>query len=139
MVGLELQEELKMPEEVLKFTKTVMLIQCVVGASFGLVFVLAGEWFMEFEQWPYHAPVFIRLTGLDFIGMGLLVFLSSRETEYARVKNVVIMVIFWTVLNSIVFTILHFVHDLPLINWTNIGSYMMFATLYIMIYIKQKK
>lgn len=128
-----------MPEEVLKFTKTVMLVQCVVGASFGLVFVLAGEWFMEFENWPYYAPVFIRLTGLDFIGMGFLVFLSSRETEYARVKNVVIMVIFWTVLNSIVFTILHFVHDLPFINWTNIGSYMLFATLYIIVYIKQKK
>ena len=128
-----------MPEEVLKFTKTVMLVQCVVGASFGLVFLFAGEWFLAFEQWPYEAPVFMRLTGMDFIGMGLLVFLSSRETEYARVKNVVIMVIFWTILNSIGFTILHFIHDLPLINWTNIGSYMLFAGLYITVYIKQKK
>ncbi len=62
-----------------------MLIQCVVGASFGLVFVLAGEFFMEFQGWPYFAPVFIRLTGMDFLGVALLVFLSSRETEYARV------------------------------------------------------
>ncbi|MBY9009847.1 MAG: hypothetical protein KGD74_08290 [Candidatus Lokiarchaeota archaeon] len=76
---------------------------------------------------------------MDFIGMGLLIFLSSREKEWGKVKNVVIMVIFWTILNSIVFTILHFLHNLPIINWTNIGSYMLFAVLYVIIYIKQQK
>ena len=128
-----------MPEEILKFTKIVFVFQGIVGIAFGLVFLLAGELFMTLEGWPYYAPVFIRLTGMDFIGVSVLVLLSSREKKYAIVKNVVIMEIFWTVLNSIVFTILHFAHNLPLINWTNIGSYMLFAVLYIVIYIKQQK
>ena len=128
-----------MAEEILKFTKYVFVLQAIVGFAFGLVFLLAGEVFMILENWPYYAPVFIRLTGMDFIGMAVLILLSSREKEWAKVKNVVIMVIFWTILNSIVFTILHFVHNLPPINWTNIGSYMLFAVLYIIIYIKQQK
>ncbi len=128
-----------MAEEILKFTKIVFVFQAIVGIAFGLVFLLAGEVFMILENWPYYAPVFIRLTGMDFIGMSVLILLSSREKEWAKVKNVVIMVIFWTILNSIVFTILHFVHNLPPINWTNIGSYMLFAVLYIIIYIKQQK
>ena len=128
-----------MVEEILKFTKIVFVIQAIVGFAFGLVFLLAGELFMILEGWPYYAPVFIRLTGMDFIGMAVLILLSSREKEWAKVKNVVIMVVFWTILNSIVFTILHFVHNLPPINWTNIGSYMLFAVLYIIVYIKQRK
>ena len=128
-----------MAEEMLKFTKIVFVFQAIVGIAFGLVFLLAGEVFMILENWPYYAPVFIRLTGMDFIGMAVLMLLSSREKEWAKVKNVVIMVIFWTILNSIVFTILHFVHNLPPINWTNIGSYMLFAVLYIIIYVKQQK
>jgi len=126
-------------EEILKFTKIVFVIQAIVGFAFGLVFLLAGELFMILEGWPYYAPVFIRLTGMDFIGMAVLILLSSREKEWAKVKNVVIMVVFWTILNSIVFTILHYVHNLPPINWTNIGSYMLFAVLYIIVYIKQRK
>ena len=128
-----------MVEEILKFTKIVFVIQAIVGFAFGLVFLLAGELFMILEGWPYYAPVFIRLTGMDFIGMAVLILLSSREKEWAKVKNVVIMVVFWTILNSIVFTILHYVHNLPPINWTNIGSYMLFAVLYIIVYIKQRK
>ena len=127
-----------MPEEVLKFTKIVFVVQAITGIAFGLVFLLFGEQFLIMEDWPYFDPVFIRLAGMDFIGVAVLVLLSSREKEYATVKNVVIMEIFWTILNSIVFTILHFVHNLPLINWTNIGSYMIFAVLYIIVYLKQK-
>lgn len=127
-----------MTEEVLKFTKIVFVVQAITGIAFGLTFLLFGEQFLIMEDWPYFDPVFIRLAGMDFIGVAVLVLLSSREKEYAKVKNVVIMEIFWTILNSVVFTILHFVHNLPLINWTNIGSYMLFAVLYIIVYIKQK-
>ena len=128
-----------MSDEILKMTKIIFIFQTIVGFAFGLVFLLFGELFMTLESWPFYDPVFIRLTGMDFIGMGVLILLSSREKDWDKVKNVVIMVIFWTLLNSIVFTILHFIHNLPLINWTNIGSYMLFAVLYILIYVKQQK
>ena len=129
-----------MPEEILKFTKIIFVFQAITGIAFGLTFLLFGEQLLIMESWPFnYEPVFIRLLGIDFIGIAVLMLLSSREKEWAKVKNVVIMVIFWTIFNSIVFTILHFVYNLPLINWTNIGSYMLFAVLYIIIYIKQQK
>jgi hypothetical protein len=129
-----------MPEEILKFTKIIFVFQAITGIAFGLTFLLFGEQFLIMESWPFnYEPVFIRLLGIDFIGIAVLMLLSSREKEWAKVKNVVIMVIFWTIFNSIVFTILHFVYNLPLINWTNIGSYMIFAVLYIIVFIKQQK
>ena len=128
-----------MPEKILKFTRYVFIIQAFVGVAFGLVFVFFAEAFLTFENWPYFDPVFIRLLGLDFIGLAALNVLSAREKEYAKVKNVVIMEIWWTFINSVGFTVMHFMFDLPAINWTNIGSYYTFLIIYIIIYFKQKK
>jgi len=127
-----------MPEEILKMTKITFVFQAILGIAFGLI-LLFGELFVVMVDWPYYDPVFMRLTGMNYIGMAVLMLLSSGVKEWAKVENVVIMVIFWTILNSIVLTILQFLRYWPLINWTIIGSYMLFAVLFIIVYIKQQK
>jgi hypothetical protein len=127
-----------MPEEILKMTKITFIFQAIVSIAFGLVF-LFGELFVGIVRWPYYDPVFMRLTGMNYIGMAVLMLLSSGVKEWAKVENIVIMVIFWTILNSIVLTILQFLRYWPLINWTIIGSYMLFAVLFIIVYNKQQK
>jgi len=127
-----------MPEEILKMTKITFIFQAIVSIAFGLI-LLFGELFVVIVDWPYYDPVFMRLTGMNYIGMAVLMLLSSGVKEWAKVENVVIMVIFWTILNSIVLTILQFLSYWPLINWTIIGSYMLFAVLFIIVYIKQQK
>ena len=127
-----------MPEEILKMTKITFVFQAIVGIAFGLVF-LFGELFVVMVGWPYYDPVFMRLTGMNYIGMAVLMLLSSGVKEWSKVENVVIMVIFWTILNSIVLTMLQFLSYWPLINWAIIGSYMLFAVLFIIVYIKQQK
>ena len=127
-----------MPEEILKMTKITFVFQAIIGIAFGLI-LLFGELFVVMVDWPYYDPVFMRLTGMNYIGMAVLMLLSSGVKEWAKVENVVIMVIFWTILNSIVLTILQFLRYWPLINWTIIGSYMLFAVLFIIVYIKQQK
>ena len=127
-----------MPEEILKMTKITFIFQASVSIAFGLVF-LFGELFVGIVRWPYYDPVFMRLTGMNYIGMAVLMLLSSGVKEWTKVENVVIMVIFWTILNSIVLIILQFLRYWPLINWIIIGSYMLFAVLFIIVCIKQQK
>ena len=106
-----------MTEEILKITKIVF----------------------DLYSWPYYAPIFIRLLGLDFIGTTPLFLLSYRETEYGKVKNVVIFAIIHSIINSIGFIVLQFIFELPLINWSNIAFYILFAVLYCYIYVQQQK
>jgi len=128
-----------MTEEILKMTKIVFILQAIVGMVFGLFFVLGAEIFFNLYSWPYEAPVFCRLLGIDFIALAFLLLLSYRETEWEKVKNIVMFSIVWTVLNSIGFIILHFVFTLPPLNWSNIALYILFAVLYCYIFLQQRK
>ena len=128
-----------MTEEILRITKIVFAVQAIVGIVFGLFFLFGAELYLALYSWPYDEPIFTRLLGMDFLGTISILFLSLRETEYGKVKNVVIMEIFWTGINSIGFIVIHFLFNLPLINWSNIAFYILFAVLYITVYFKQKK
>ena len=128
-----------MTETILKITKVTFLLQAIVGLVFGLFFVFGAEIFFDLYTWPNNAPVFARLLGMDFIAVAFLVVLSSRENEWAKVKNVVLFVIFWGGLTAIGFTVLQFVFALPLINWSNILIYVLFTVLYTYSYIQQQK
>jgi hypothetical protein len=128
-----------MTEEILKITKIIFLVQTIVGIVFGLFFLFGAEIYLDLYSWPYEEPVFSRLLGMDFLGTASLLLLSYRETKWEKVKNVVIYDIIWTVLNSIGFIVLQFTFELPLINWSNIAFYILFAVLYCYIYIQQQK
>ncbi len=128
-----------MTEEIMKITKIVFILQAIVGIVFGLFFVFGAELFFTLYSWPYEAPVFCRLLGMDFIALSVLLFLSYRENEWEKVKNVVLFSIAWTVLNSVGFIIMHIAFSLPLINLTNISLYILFAVLYCYVFIQQRK
>lgn len=128
-----------MTEEILKITKIVFLLQSIVGFVFGLFFLLGADIFFNLYNWPYEAPVFCRLLGMDFIATAFLLLLSFRETEWGKVKNIVLFAIVWTGLNSIGFIALHFIFELPPLNWTNIALYVLFAVLYCYIFMQQRK
>ncbi|MFX0034297.1 MAG: hypothetical protein ACFE9I_01490 [Candidatus Hermodarchaeota archaeon] len=128
-----------MTKEILKITKIVFVLQAIVGVIFGLFFVFGAEMMFEIYNWPYNAPVFSRLLGMDFIALAFLLLLSYRENEWEKVKNIVIYMIVWTVLNSIAFIVLHIIFALPILNLTNIVQYIIFAVLYCYIFIQQRK
>lgn len=128
-----------MTENILKITKIVFILQAIVGTIFGLSFLFAADTMFAIYSWPYYAPIFSRLTGMDFIGISILAFLSSRKTEWEKVENVVLVNIIWASLNGVVLTILHFVFLLPTMNWSNIFFYLLFAVLYCYVFIRQRK
>jgi hypothetical protein len=125
--------------DILKLTKIVFLLQAVIGMIFGLSFLFAADTMFTIYEWPYYAPIFSRLTGMDFIGISILSILSSRSNEWEKVQNVVIVNIIWASLNGVVLIILHFVFLLPIMNWSNVFFYLLFAVLYCYVFIKQRK
>ena len=130
---------LDMADEVLKFTKIIFIYQTILAIAFGLTILIASEWFIEFEGFPFEAPIFSRLMAFDFLAFGFMAFLASRETEWKSVKIVVLVNMFFGTITAIGFIIMHYIHELPLINWTNIGSYISVAILYTIAYRKQNK
>jgi hypothetical protein len=128
-----------MKEDILRITKIVFILQAIVGMIFGLSFLFAADTMFTIYNWPYYAPIFSRLTGMDFIRISILSFLSSREIEWGKVKNVVIVNVIWASLNGVVLIVLHFVFMLPIMNWSNIFFYILFAVLYSYVFIRQRK
>lgn len=121
---------------VLKYT---FLLNFFVALGFGFTFLLFSESFNELMEHPFFDPVINVLFGAAILAYGSIAILSYRETDWEKVKNIVLMFIFWTLLSTIAFIILHFEYDLATLNWINIGSYILILVLYVYSYIQQQK
>ena len=128
-----------MAAEIKPILKYTFLLNIFVGLGYGFTLLLISESFLTFIEHPFYDPVINVLLGAFILTMGFISFLSYRETDWEKVKNIVLMMIFLNLLSSIAFIILHFEYDLATINWTNIGTYVLLSVLYVYSYIQQQK
>ncbi len=123
---------------VLKYT---FVLNIFIGFGYGLTLLLISESFYEFIEHPFYDPVINVLLGAFILAMGFISFLSYRETDWEKVKNIVLMMIFLNLLSSIAFIILHFemlfVQHIEI--WINIGVFVLLTVLYVYSYFQQQK
>ena len=82
----------KVVSKVLKIT---FLVHFVVAVILGFFYLLFPDQFISLLSWPYTDPVAIRLLGAAFLGLGISSVLGSRESDWEKVKIVVVMEIVW--------------------------------------------
>lgn len=82
-------------KEVSKVLKITFLVHFVVAVILGFLYLFLPDEFVAWFSWPYSDPVAIRLLGAAFLGLGISSALGSRESDWEKVKIVVVMEIIW--------------------------------------------
>lgn len=116
---------------VLRYT---FLVSGLAALLFGLTFLFFIELYLSLIKWPYSDPALTRLFGAALLGFCLLQWLSFRETAWEKVKNIVIMMIFWHLLGGLTCLISHFIFNLPIGNWLHIIVLFIFLFAYLCSY-----
>jgi len=121
---------------VLRYT---FLLSGLAALLFGLTFLLFIEPYLSLIKWPYSDPVLSRIFGAALLGFWLLQWLSFRETEWVKVKNIVIMMIFWHLVGGLACLFSHFKFDLPIANWLHIIVLFIFLFAYLYSYYVERR
>lgn len=82
--------------------KYIFLGHFFIAIIFGVLLLLFPLWFAGIVNWPSEELYFTRLSGAMFLGLGAGSFLAFRETEWERVKIVVLLEIVWLFLGCVV-------------------------------------
>lgn len=128
--------ETKKPSNVLKYT---FLISGSVALVFGLIFMLMTEFYLSLLGWTsIYDPFFPRVLGAALLGFWLLQWLSSREMEWKRVKNIVIVMIYWHAMGCVASLLSQFAFNLPVTNWMHTTVFLIFLIAYIYCYYKER-
>lgn len=122
-----------------KLLKYTFLASGTAALIFGITFLFFIEIYLDIIGWPYYAPLVARILGAALLGLWLLQWLSFREQEWAIVKNIVIMMIFWHLLGFLVALTCQFVFNLPLTNWIHTIVLLFFLLAYVLSYYIEMK
>ena len=129
--------ETKKISNVLKYT---FLISGSVALVFGLVFMLLTEFYLSLLGWiSFFDPFFPRVFGAALLGFWLLQWLSFRETEWKKVKNIVIVMIYWHAMGFIASLMSQSAFNLPATNWMHTIVFLIFLIAYIYCYYRERQ
>ncbi len=107
-----------MDKQISSGLKTTFLIHIIVGLIFGLGMLLFPMAWAALGV-PVQEPEMYRLVGAAILGFASSSWWAYRETSWERVKIVVQMEIFWTVLATLVILWGLLFAGLPAIEWMN--------------------
>ena len=114
------------------------LVHSIVAAIYGLALLVSPQ------VWGRLAGIGIdetdpyRLVGAALLTLAFGSWLAYRETEWARVKILVQMEIFWTALAAIVILWGLATFGLPRLEWMNVAFLTGFAIAFAFFYIKAR-
>ncbi|MGE5140275.1 MAG: hypothetical protein ACM3JD_12490 [Rudaea sp.] len=91
-----------MKREILPGLRMTFLIHFIVGAVFGLGYLLIPDTAFGIFGLPLNDPVVTRMVGAALCGFAASSWWAWHETEWAAVKIIVEMEILWTVLGALV-------------------------------------
>ena len=106
---------------------------------FGLTFLLMPEFYLALIGWTYYDPFVSRILGAALLGFCLLQWLSFRETEWEKVKNIVITMIFWHIVGGLASLLTQFVFNLPASNWLHTIVLFIFLIAYVYSYYVERR
>jgi hypothetical protein len=113
------------------------LLHSIAGLIFGLIFLLIPETYGMAANWPVKEPVIYRLIGGAVFSFGLTSYMAYQETEFAKVKIVVVQEIFWCCLGTLITVWAIIDGSLPTIAWINAAFLATFAAAFGYFYAKR--
>lgn len=111
----------------------------LVALLFGLTFLLLPEFYFASIGWTYYDPWVSRILGAALLGFCLLQWLSFRETEWEKVKNLVIMMIFWHFVGGLASLFTQFAFNLPVSNWLHTIIFFIILVAYVYSYYVERR
>jgi hypothetical protein len=99
--------------------KTTFLVHAIVGAIFGLLYLLIPEAWGNLINWPMNDVPIYRLLGAAILGFTASSWFAYRETVWEKVKIVVQMEMVWTILGTLVMLWGLIFAGLPAVGWLN--------------------
>ncbi len=108
-----------MDKQISRGLKITFLVHLIVGAIFGLIYLLIPEVWGNLIGWPVADPMADRLIGAAVLGFATSSWLAYRETAWEKVKIVVQMEIVWTILGTLVILWGLIFAGVPAFGWVN--------------------
>ena len=116
-------------------------IHFLVFLFIGLVFTMLIDFYIEIIEWPYLDPVTLQLLGFTLLVFSLSSFIAWKETEWEKVKTIVIMEIAWFMAGVyVMFWALYlgidnpYIPPLPTIGWIYLIIFIAFLILFLVSY-----
>jgi len=105
-----------------------------------------GYYWLQIIGWPYFDPVTLQLFGFTFYAFALSSFIAWKETEWEKVKIIVLMEIAWFMGGVyVMFWSLYMgikepsIPTLPFIGWIYLVIFSVFLVVFIIFYIQHEK
>ncbi len=108
-----------MEKQVLPGLRTTFLVHAILGAIFGILYLLIPETWGNLIGWPIQEPVAYRLIGAAILGFAASSWFAYHEVPWENVKIVVEMEMVWTILGTLVMLWGLLLAGLPTIGWVN--------------------
>jgi len=113
-------------EEISKALKLIFLIHFIASFLLGIVFLLFTETFVSLTGWGYLDPVAGRILGASIVGFAIGSLLAWRETEWQKVKIVVLVELTWLGVGLVTAIICAFIFYPSWVIWLIIGLFALF-------------
>ncbi|MFX1420185.1 MAG: hypothetical protein ACFE9N_14820 [Promethearchaeota archaeon] len=133
-----------MATEISKGLKWTFFIHFIVTLFMGVVFTTLVDFYLQIIGWPYFDPITLQLLGFTFYAFALSSFMAWKETEWKKVKIIVIMEITWFmgatyVMFWSVYSYIRRSSPLPPIGWIYLVIFSVFLIAFIVFYIRHEK
>ena len=114
-------------------------VHVIVGAFFGLVYLLIPDVWGNLVGWPTPDPYPYRLIGAAVLGFSTSSWLAYKAAEWEQVMILVQMEIVWTILGTLAMLWALLIGGMPAIGWLNTATLAGFAIVFYYFYSRAKK
>jgi hypothetical protein len=135
-----------MTTKISKGLKWTFFVHFLVTLFFGVCFTMLVDFYLEIIGWPviYFDPITLQLFGFTFYAFSLSSFIAWKETEWEKVKTIVIMEIAWFMGGVYVMFWSLYWHlqspfPLPPMGWVYLIIFSAFLIAFIVFYIQHEK
>ncbi|MFX1448815.1 MAG: hypothetical protein ACFFCG_11885 [Promethearchaeota archaeon] len=133
-----------MATKISKGLKWTFFVHSILTLFFGLVFTMLVNFYLEIIGWPYFDPIMLQLFGFTSYAFSLSSFIAWKETEWEKVKTIVIMEIAWFmggvhVMFWWLYAYLKTPFPFPLMGWVYLIIFSAFLITFIVFYIQHEK
>ena len=129
----------KLTTRISRGLKWTFFIHFIVTIFFAVLFTVLVDVYLGIIGWPYFDPIMLQLFGYAFYAFALSSFIAWKETEWEKVKTIVLMEIAWFMGGVyVIFWTLYFI-PLLLIGWIYLIIFCAFLIAFIVFYIKHEQ
>jgi len=126
--------------------KWTFFIHFLIFSFFSVLNIFLVELYLELIGWPYLDPVTLKLFGAAYAAFAISSYMGWKETEWTRVKIIVVMEIAWGMYGTAqMFWSLYMGLYLPLypplppMGWVYLIIFIVFLIAFIVFYIQHEK